>query len=234
MSEDQSKPATITPEGAVLLCWSCQVPVGATPFCPSCSKIQPPAQEDYFLALGLERKLALVTDDLERRFHEMSWKLHPDNFQKTTAVERELSLKQSSILNDAYRTLRDPVARTEYLLRIEGARWEGSKKQQAPKDLLEEVFALNESLDEMRMEKKAGHAVPQELAARLEEAKKNFEAKLRDVDDELTAAFGSWDALPPGASAEAKKPVLDRLNAVLNRRSYIQNLLEDVQEVMEG
>ncbi len=234
MSKDQPKPTTITPEGAVLLCWSCQAPVGGDAFCASCRKIQPPAQEDYFLALGLDRKLGLSSDDLEARFHEISWKLHPDNFQKASTTERDLSLKQSSILNDAYRTLRDPVARTEYLLRIEGARREGTKRQQAPQDLLEEVFALNESLDEMRMEKKAGHVVPEESAARLKEAKKNFEAKLKKVDEELVATFGHWDALPPPAAAEAKKPVLDRLNAILNRRSYIRNLLEDVQEVMEA
>lgn len=234
MSKDQPKPTTLTPEGAVLLCWSCQAPVGGDAFCRSCMKIQPPAQEDYYLALGLDRKLALAAGDLETRFHEMSWKLHPDNFHKASALERTLSLKQSSILNDAYRTLRHPVARTEYLLRIEGARREGAKKQQAPQDLLEEVFALNEFLDEMRMEKRAGHAVPEELAGRLKEAKKNFEAKLKKVDDELTATFGIWDALPAGAAAEAKKPVLDRLNAILNRRSYIRNLLEDVQEVMEA
>ena len=234
MSKQQTRPSTITPEGAVLLCWSCQAPVGGEPFCPSCSRIQPPAQEDYFLAFGLARKLALATDELEARFHELSWKLHPDNFQKASAAERAFSLKQSSILNDAYRTLRDPVARTEYLLRIEGARREGEKKQQAPQDLLEEVFELNESLDEMRREKQSGHAVPAELAARLEEASRNFEGKLKVVDDELAATFASWDSLPPAASAEAKKPVLDRLNAILNRRSYIRNLLEDVREVMEA
>jgi molecular chaperone HscB len=197
-------------------------------------KIQPPAQEDYFLVFGLDRKLAISADDLEARFHDLSWKLHPDSYQKASAREKALSLNQSSILNDAYRTLRDPVARTEYLLRMEGARREGAKRQQAPQDLLEEVFALNESLDEMRMEKQAGHAVPTELASRLEEAKKTFEAKLNNVDEELLATFEKWDALPPDATPEAKKPLLDRLNAILNRRSYIRNLLEDVQEVMEA
>src|SRR5207245_1924360 len=73
-----------------------------------------------------------------------------------TEQERELSLKRSSELNDAYRTLRDPVSRVEYLLAIEGERKEGEKKQQAPPELLEEVFELNESLDELREAKAAG------------------------------------------------------------------------------
>src|SRR2546430_16031698 len=85
--------------------------------------------------------------ELEQKFLQMSWKLHPDNFVNATEQERELSLKRSSELNDAYRTLRDPIARVEYLLAIEGERKEGEKKQQAPPELLEEVFELNESLD---------------------------------------------------------------------------------------
>jgi len=73
-------------------------------------------------------------DGLEQKFLQLSWKLHPDNFVNATEMERELSLQRSSELNDAYRTLRDPVGRVEYLLGIEGERKEGEKKQQAPRN----------------------------------------------------------------------------------------------------
>src|SRR5262247_2540614 len=114
---------------------------------------------DYFAVFGLPRKLWLEMSLLEQKFLQLSWKLHPDNFVNASEAERELSLKRSSELNDAYRVLRDPVGRVEYLLEIEGERKEGEKKQQAPAELLEEVFELNESLDELREAKAAGLAL---------------------------------------------------------------------------
>src|SRR6266852_9248181 len=102
-----------------------------------------PDTVDYFAIFGLPRKLWIEMSTLEQKFLQMSWKLHPDNFVNATERERELSLEKSSQLNDAYRVLRDPVARVEYLLGIEGTRKEGEHKQQAPPELLEEVFELN-------------------------------------------------------------------------------------------
>src|SRR6267142_3623705 len=119
------------------------------------TKGSPPAS-DYFAVFGLPRKLWVEMSALEQKFLQLSWKLHPDNFVNATEEEQELSLKRSSELNDAYRTMKDPVARVEYLLEIEGERKEGEKKQQAPPELLEEVFELNESLDELREARSAG------------------------------------------------------------------------------
>src|ERR1700741_2851982 len=139
------------------------------------------ASTDYFAIFGLPRKLSVDLDLLEQKFLQLSWKLHPDNFVNASEPERELSLKRSSELNDAYRTLREPIARVEYLLGIEGERKEGERKQQAPPELLEEVFELNESLDELREAKASGEDLAG-LKARLESAEKNFQMKLGEVD----------------------------------------------------
>src|SRR5262250_3727204 len=136
---------------------------------------------DYFAIFELPRKLWIEMGALEQKFLQLSWKLHPDNFVNATEEERELSLKRSSELNDAYRTLRDPIARVEYMLAIEGERKEGEKKQQAPPELLEEVFELNESLDELRKAKAAGGDLGP-LRARLASAEKSFGEKLSEVD----------------------------------------------------
>ena len=106
--------------------------------------------------------------------------------------ERQLSLDRSSQLNDAYRTLRDPVARVEYLLSLAGMRKEGQKKQQAPPELLEEVFELNESLDELREARASGGNAAQMagLRAKLESAQHKFESSLADVDQELAQRLG--------------------------------------------
>src|SRR5258708_7511605 len=128
-------------------CWSCSAETGGAHFCPSCGKIQPlPNGTDYFAFFGMPRKLTIDLETLEQKFHTLSWKLHPDNFVRTSEHERQLSLDRSSQLNDAYRTLRDPVARVEYLLGLAGMRKEGQKNQKAPPAFREEVFEFNQPL----------------------------------------------------------------------------------------
>ena len=224
---------------AAAACWSCGAPVSGGHFCESCSRIQPPARgADYFALLGLPRKLLLDAADLERRFHQLSWKLHPDNFAGASEYERELSLERSSQLNDAYRALREPLGRVEYLLAQAGLRKEGQHKQQAPPELLEEVFELNESLDELRGARGSG-GDPAEMASlkqRLQSARQNFQEKLGEVDRELERLSGEWDRAvdaAPDAASDADNPaqrrLMEMMNEALNRRSYIRNLVESVQ-----
>jgi len=178
----------------------------------------------------MPRKLWIEMSALEQKFLQLSWKLHPDNFVNATAEEREISLKRSSELNDAYRTLCDPVARVEYLLAIEGTRKEGQNKQQAPPELLEEVFELNESLDELRAARSSG-ADTVALRHQLEAAEKNFEAKLNDVDGQLQATAREWDkSMDEQADDLRRRAVMNSLNDLLNRRSYIRNLVVNVQK----
>jgi len=193
-----------------------------------------PDRLDHFALFGLPRKLSIEMAPLEQKFLQLSWKLHPDNFVNASAEEQERSLKRSSEVNDAYRVLRDPVARVEYLLEIEGARKEGEHKQQAPPELLEEVFELNESLDELRDAKESGADLGA-LKSRLESAEKNFQEKLGEVDQHLELAAKQWDAaLEAHAGDRDRKAITVRLNELLNRRSYIRNLVNNVaKELVE-
>ena len=187
-------------------------------------------KSDHFSLFGLPRKLWIEMSALETKFLELSWKLHPDKFVNASPADQELSLKGSSELNDAYRVLRDPVARVEYLLELEGTRKEGEHKQQAPPELLEEVFELNESLDELREVKASGGNLGS-LRARLEAAEKNFQGKLSEVDAQLRESAQQWDAaVEANASDNDRKAIMVRLNELLNRRSYIRNLVANVQK----
>jgi len=214
-----------------LVCWSCHERTIGTHFCSSCGKIlQVPEKSDYFAMFEIPRKLWIEMGELEKKFLQLSWKLHPDNYVNATPEEREISLKRSSELNDAYRTLREPVARVEYLLAVEGARVEGKNKQQAPAELLEEVFELNESLDELRDAKASGSDLTS-LKGRLTAAEKNFQGKLTEVDGELQNLAKEWDAaVDANADAAKRKSVMAKLNEQLNRRSYIRNLVVNVQK----
>ena len=221
-----------TTANAPLVCWNCHERTLGTHFCSSCGKLlQLPQGVDYFALFEMPRNLWIEMGALEQKFLHLSWKLHPDNFVNASEQERELSLKRSSELNDAYRTLRDPIARVEYLLAIEGERKEGEKKQQAPPELLEEVFELNESLDELREARKVGEDLAG-LKERLEIAEKNFQEKLHEIDGELQAAAREWDAALQADKATRHK-TMARLNELLNRRSYVRNLVKNVQNELE-
>jgi molecular chaperone HscB len=164
-------------------------------FCPQCTKILPlQRQADYFSFLGLQRQLNVDNADLEQRFRALSRQFHPDYFYNATPAERRASLERSSYLNDAYRTLRQPMTRIEYLLKLEGLGASGPAEasKQVPPGLLEEVFALNEELDEIR-ELRAGGAPVPEWQARLERARQNRGQadSARSAAPELAA---QWDA----------------------------------------
>jgi len=122
----------------------------------------------------------------------------------------------------------DPIVRVEYLLGLEGMRKEGEHKQQAPPELLEEVFELNEALDELREAKASGGDLAA-LKSRLESAEKGFQEKLSEVDTQLQAAAREWDSALEADSATRKK-IMAKLNDLLNRRSYIRNLVTNVQK----
>jgi len=189
---------------------------------------------DYFAVFGLPRKLWVDMAALEQEFLQLSWKLHPDNFVNAPESERELSLKRSSELNDAYRVLRDPLTRVEYLLEIEGERKEGEKKQQAPPELLEEVFELNESLDELR-EAKSSAGDLSDLKNRLKIAEEKFQEKLQEVDAQLQEVARTWDAAVDGnTDSAARKKIFALMNELLNRRSYIRNLVTGVAKELES
>ena len=225
-------------------CWSCG-DMRAAHFCHACGKVQPPAPVDYFSFFGMPRKLNVDVTRLEREFYELSRKLHPDLNARADQREQQWSLEQSSLLNDAYRTLKDPIRRTQYLLRLEGveleeqskaatekARASGEvKKQIVPPDLLEEVFELNMQLEEMRMSKKMGEDDPA-LAKDLEAQKLQFEKKYDELAEELKTHWNRWDQAVEGDQTSEKRTALESMVDLLNRRSYIRNLVRDVNETL--
>ena len=198
-------------------------------FCPQCSKLLTLGRHgDYFTFLGLPRKLNIGTADLEQRFRSLSRQFHPDYFYNATPAERRASLEQSSYLNDAYRALRQPASRIEYLLKLEGMAPSGPAEaaKQVPPALLEEVFALNEELDEIR-ELRSGAASPEEWRPRLERARQPIEAKRIEHEQQLQTLAAQWDA--GGGPA-----VLQALRDQFLERNYIHNLLEGIERELHS
>jgi len=234
------------PGEATTACWSCG-DMRASHFCSACGKVQPPVPADYFSFFGFPRKLNVDAGLLEREFYDLSRKLHPDLYARAESREQEWSMEQSSLLNDAYRTLKDPIKRTEYLLRLEGVELEEQskaatekaratgevKKQVVPPDLLEEVFELNMQLEELRMQKKAGEDDPG-LIQEIGKEKVSLEAKYEALLNELKGYWDQWDELVDSGTEEDRRKVRDRMLDLLNRRNYIRNLVRDVNEALES
>jgi molecular chaperone HscB len=243
---ENTKSSLVIPGDATSTCWSCGT-MRAAHFCSACGKVQPPVPVDYFTFFGLPRKLNVDLPRLEQEFYTLSRKLHPDLYSVADPREQEWSLEQSSQLNDAYRTLKDPIKRTQYLLRLEGVELEEQsktatdqaratgevKKQVVPPDLLEEVFDLNMQLEELRMQKKTGEDDPA-LLEEIGRQKLELEEKFEGLLDELKSLWTKWDQAVDAGSEDDRRKLRDRMVDVLNRRNYIRNLVRDVNEVVEG
>jgi len=169
---------------------------------------------DYYELLGLPRSLHLSLDDLQRRYYDLSRQLHPDRFMRKPEAERQRALEMSSALNDAYRTLKEPIKRAHYLLNLEGFDMGEQRSKDVPPELLEEVFELNMALEEMR-------AGDDSARSQLTDAEGNFARLLADVDRELDSLFGQYDQSP-------SRDTLAHIRGALNRHKYIQNLVDEV------
>lgn len=194
---------------------------------------------DYFEVFGLPRKLRVDGAGLEKDFYARSRRLHPDRFVAKPAAEQEEALAAASELNDAYRTLKDPILRTQHLLTLEGVELEEQsksateearatgveKKQLIPPELLEEVFELNMQLMEMKAAKAMGDEADESLRGDLLTAEGSFKAKLAETQVELEGLWERWDAGDAGAK--------DAMVALLNKRSYLRNLVRDVGAALE-
>ena len=159
-----------------MICWSCEKNAGDALQCPGCGALQPPdLKADHFRVFGIARGYAVDVADLERRYKEMTKVLHPDRYARADERARRASLKRSIQLNEAWRTLRDPVRRAEYLLALAGVEVggeEGTSKRGADGQkvrlpvapaLLMEVMELREALAEARAAH--DHARVQQLTA---------------------------------------------------------------------
>ena len=230
-------PQTAEERAPAAQCWSCSAPLRAGElFCAACGRIQHLAAEaNYFEVFAVPRKLRLDAAALEREFYRLSRRLHPDVYARASQQEQEWSLASSSLLNDAYRTLKDPIKRTEYLFKLEGmvsADEGGAKKEdRVPADLLEEVFELNMQLDEMRMTRQMGEDDAQ-LQKDLLAAKENFDAQVKSTDIALEELWDKWDAGINSRDEAVKQSAKEEMAALLDRRRYIRNLVNSVNEAL--
>jgi molecular chaperone HscB len=219
------------------MCWHCQSEVAGEYFCDRCVKVQPVSKDtDYFSCLGVPRRLTIDPQQLETKFYELSRAFHPDFYQAKSETEQAISLSNAAMLNTAYRTLRDPVQRAEYLLDLEA----GSVKEirtSPPGDLFEEILELQETLNEYR-ETEPGSPEGQALRAKLLQDRAALEQRQRDMETQLRKLSTEWDALQDRGEAtdltrSERDRILKRMRDLLSNRTYVNNIVNDLVATIE-
>jgi molecular chaperone HscB len=234
MTETRPQPALQQVNDGHSLCWHCKSKVRDEPQCPTCVKIQPLGRDsDYFTVMGLPRKLAIDPRVLEPVYHALSRRFHPDRYRSATGRERIIALENSALLNQAYRTLRDPFDRAAYLLQLEEGRG-AEAKAEAPQDLFEEILAVQELLGEYKF------ADPEEqetLRPELVKTRDHLQAEQDRRAERLTGeVFTRWDALhEPGQSpaAEQKAPLLTEIRRLIGERAYLRRVLTSLNDALK-
>jgi molecular chaperone HscB len=214
------------------MCWHCQSEVTGEYFCDRCVKVQPVSKEtDYFTCFGVPRRLLLDPQKLEAKFYELSRSFHPDFYQTKSPAEQTISLGNAAVLNTAYRTLRDPIQRAEYLLALET----GSVKDirtSPPADLFEEILQLQDTLEEYRASDRdsdQGHR----LRATLQTEQEALERRKEGMESQLRRLFADWDQLQDAGEATSlarveRDRILKQMRDLLSHRTYINNIVNDL------
>ncbi len=214
------------------MCWHCQSEVSGEYFCDRCVKVQPVSKEtDYFTCFGFPRRLTIDQSKLEAKFYELSRAFHPDFYQSKSETEQTISLGNSATLNSAYRTLRDPIQRAEYLLDLEA----GAVKEirnSPPADLFEEILELQDTLNEYRAADRSS-TTGQQLRAKLQTEQLTLEQRKQDMETSLQQLFTDWDRLQDQGDATSqaraeRDRLLKQMREILSNRTYVKSIVNDL------
>ncbi len=214
------------------MCWHCQSEVSGEYFCERCVKVQPVSKDaDYFTCLGFPRRLAIDLKKLEAKFYELSRAFHPDFYQTKSPTEQAISLGNAAVLNTAYRTLRDPIQRAEYLVALEA----GSVKDirtSPPADLFEEILELQDTLEQYRASDRDSDE-GRRLRAALQTEHRTLEQRRQALESQLQQLFAEWDALQDRAEASSQSRaerdrLLKEMRDLLSHRTYVNNVVNDL------
>lgn len=202
------------------LCWRCRKEVHALLFCPRCQAVQSfPDDADFFEIMGLPRSLSIDVGTLQRRYYELHRLLHPDRFQTASPEERQASLRNTALVNQAYRTLKDPEDRGLYWLTLHGEAL-GKNNRIVPPEIAELVFETQELLQEFRddpSKRPQLEAVYQEIQNRTNRLRDELESLYRDA-----------------SSSRVTPERLEKLKRLLSSLSYLSTLLRDMDRTLEN
>jgi molecular chaperone HscB len=221
------------------MCWHCQSEVTGEYLCGQCVKVQPLSKElDYFACFKLPRLLNIDEQELERTYHELSRTFHPDFYSTKDESEKTISLGNSAFLNSAYRTLKDPIQRVEYLIRLEAGAVKDIRSN-PPADLFEEILELQEDMETFRaLSPDDDSAERVTLGQKLNAEREHLEERQAEMEKALRAQYHEWDELQnmnadSDGIHDRKKAVLRKMQEILSNRTYICNMVNELLETTD-
>ena len=204
--------------------------------CGQCVKVQPLSKDlDYFACFKLPRLLNIDATELERTYYELSRTFHPDFYSTKDESEKTISLGNSAFLNTAYRTLKDPIQRVEYLIRLEAGAVKDIRSN-PPADLFEEILELQEDMEtfrELSVENDSSERAT--LREKLQRERERLEVRQEEMEKALEAKYHEWDQLQlanpdQSESRDQKNEVLRSMQEILSNRTYICNMANELLE----
>lgn len=192
------------------ICWSC----GKDPktlvvnlFCSNCNALQKPNKEDnYFKIMGVSETYDLNENDLAKKYKDLQKYLHPDKYANRFKEEQEISEKYSSLVNEAYKTLLEPLARGIYMLQLRGK--DIPEKTEVDQKFLMKIMEKNEEVESAETE---------EEIMNLNEENKN---KIQSLQKQLSTAFFEGD--------------LKRVTKLLTQLKYYTSIDNQIQSVIRS
>ena len=196
-----------------LSCQKCESPLISRLFCFSCDTFQPfPSEIDYFQAMGLPIVFEINYEDLEERYQRLSLVMHPDFFESASKADKQLSEKASVMLNTAYSTLREPTSRAGYLLFL-FAKGKNLNERKLPDGFLQEMFFLQESLDEL---------LESSDSSALNKMSEDLRTRHKEIESYYAPLFKNFKDLPEDSD------ILQQLQTHLNAERYLRRLLDRI------
>jgi molecular chaperone HscB len=181
---------------------------------------------DYFEVFGLPRKLRIDEEALRQRFYELSRRHHPDFHQLAAQAEQAEALAQSALVNRAYRALRDPIARVEYLIALEEGRTDAAPaKPVAPRELLAEMLEVQEALEDAKTS-----GLDDETRARLRGERRRLVERRAATEAGIVRRGADWDAAVDEGVDRA--PLLAWFKQALATRAYLRTVIDDLGQAL--
>jgi molecular chaperone HscB len=204
-------------------CWSCHGPIlESTAFCPTCSVIQPPdPAQNFFGVFSMQPGFKVEHDRIESLYQQLQQQFHPDRFVNKSPKERRYSLEHVTRLNEASRTLRDPLSLAIYLLQLCGhSSVAGDGGKSSDPAFLMEVMELREGLEELDL----GRGDAEEA---LDAMRGGVEGKCKNEIGELGTLFADF-------FSSKNQALLDSVTIVVDRLRYYNRFLEELDQREES
>ncbi len=167
--------------------------------------------KNYFELFDLPKSFDIDTTALRDRYRELQKTAHPDKHAAASDQQRRISVQFAAQINEAFQTLREPIARARYLLSLHGVVWRDENKSLNDPDFLMEQMALRERLEELYQ----GAQTSDDLIGILDE----IESKMASMVAHLSRCFES------GSEADFREAQI-----IVQKLQFFSRVREEAEE----